>query len=61
MKPTDIKQKSEADLKLMAAELRASMREMRFASSSNSLKEVRRIREARRMIARIETRLRTLK
>ena len=53
----DLNKKSEAELKKMLAEERQKLYDLRLKVSVNQLKEVRQLRETRKRIAQILTRL----
>ncbi len=57
MEYTDIKNKSEKELHDILAEKRVALRALRFKSHDQQLKDVRDIRETRKIIARILTAL----
>jgi len=57
----DLSKKTEADLRVMLAERREELRELRFLIAANQLTDVRDVREAKRDIARILTRLSQMK
>lgn len=54
----DIKNKSAAELKELIAEWKAELRELRFKAAGRSLKQVNKMIEIRRMVARAMTVLR---
>lgn len=55
MKISEVREKSDAELDRMLAELRDSVRDMRFKVAARQLTDVRGIREARQSIAQILT------
>jgi len=55
MKATDVRKKSETDLKKLLGELTAELREFRFGMSGAQQKNIRRARNVRREVARIKT------
>ena len=57
MEYKDLMQKSDTELKKMLAEERATLHDLRFKASVNQLKDVVAIKNAKKMIARINTRL----
>lgn len=57
----EIDSKGAAELQSMLGELRTALHRMRMQRGLNQLKDVREIRETRKAIARILTKLRTLK
>ena len=57
MDNADIKKQSDTELKELLAQMRESLRIMRFKLSSGDLKQVRSIRENRKLVARILTEL----
>ncbi|RMD58941.1 50S ribosomal protein L29 [Candidatus Parcubacteria bacterium] len=56
----DLKNKSEAELHRLLAEMREKLRELRFKDANRQLKDVREIRQIRKTIARILTLLNSL-
>jgi len=57
MELKELKTKSEAELHRLLAETRNQLRELRFKDASRQLKDVRDIREAKKLIAQILTML----
>lgn len=57
----ELKLKSESELHKLLAENREKVRDLRFKASQNQLKEVRKLREAKKAIAQIITILNSLK
>lgn len=55
MKISEVREKSDAELDRMLAELRDSVRDMRFKVAARQLTDVRNIRQARQSIAQILT------
>jgi ribosomal protein L29 len=55
MKIKELREKNPAELKKLLAGTRELMRELRFSAASKQLKDVRDLREAKKMIARILT------
>ncbi|MFH1667912.1 MAG: 50S ribosomal protein L29 [Candidatus Komeilibacteria bacterium] len=55
MKLSDLKKKSVKDLHRILAETREKLRALRFSVSNKQLKNIREIRESRRVIAQILT------
>ena len=55
MEFADLKRKTEKDLRLLLAEKRNELRELRFKAGEGQLKDIRQIREARVLIAQILT------
>jgi len=53
MKAKDLKQLSDAELKMRAAELRGTIRDLRFNITTRQNSKVRKLREARKELARI--------
>ena len=51
----DLKKKSEEELRQMLAELKNDLRDLRFQAANMQLKNVRKIRTARKDISRIST------
>ncbi len=56
----DLQDKGEKELKALTAEKQAFLRELRMKSGMNQLPDVRSIREARKDIARMKTKLTAL-
>jgi ribosomal protein L29 len=61
MKMKDVILKSEAELKALLAEYQSKVRELNFKVASRQLKNLRDLREAKRVVARILTHLSRLK
>ncbi|MCK5021683.1 MAG: 50S ribosomal protein L29 [Candidatus Pacebacteria bacterium] len=57
VKKIDLKKKTEKDLHKSLLEKRAELREFRFALSGSKIKNIKKARALRRMIARILTEL----
>jgi ribosomal protein L29 len=55
MEMKELKDKNEAELSKLLASTREKLRDMRFGVSVGKLKQVREIRQARQLIARILT------
>jgi len=55
MKIKELREKNPAELKKLLASTRELMRELRFSAASKQLKDVRDLREAKKLIARILT------
>ncbi len=55
MEIKELKSKSQPELKKLLGETRERLRELRFKAANGQLKDVRDIREQRRIIARILT------
>lgn len=55
MEPKELRPKGLPELSKLAGELREELRDLRFKVSQRQLKDVRRIREVKRDLARIET------
>jgi large subunit ribosomal protein L29 len=55
MELKELKTKSEAELHRLLAESREQVRELRFKDASRQLKDVREIREVKKLIAQILT------
>lgn len=55
MEIKELKAKSEAELHRLLAESREQVRELRFKDASRQLKDVREIREVKKLIAQILT------
>jgi ribosomal protein L29 len=55
MELKELKQKKEKDLHRLLAETRDSLRELRFKDANKQLKNVREIRNAKRLVSRILT------
>ncbi|HJN85350.1 50S ribosomal protein L29 [Candidatus Uhrbacteria bacterium] len=56
----DISKKSKEDLQKLLSEKREELRELRFKVAANQLTGVRKVRNVRRAIAKIQTRLKQL-
>lgn len=56
----DLKEKNEKELKALVSEEQAKLHDLRLKSAMNQLKDVRAIREARKDIARLMTKLSSL-
>lgn len=61
MELKELKKKSQADLQKFLAEQREKLRDLRFKDANKQLKNVREIRQTRRLIARALTLLGQLK
>lgn len=59
MKAKELRDKSTGELKKMLQEERERVRELRFKVSQDQHKDVRELREARKLVARILTIIRT--
>jgi ribosomal protein L29 len=57
----EIKTKSEKELAVLLAEKRAELRDQRFSANGSQLKNVRALRNNKKIIAKILTQLKTLK
>lgn len=55
MKANELRQKSDIELRRMADELRADLRDLRFKIATRQHAKVRTVREAKKRLARIET------
>jgi large subunit ribosomal protein L29 len=55
MELKEIRAKGSAELNRLKAELREELRDLRFKVTQRQLKDVRRLREVKREIARVET------
>ncbi len=55
MKFKELKTKHQAELKKMLPELREKLRDLRFKTASNQLKNIREVRVAKKTIAKILT------
>lgn len=55
MELKEIRAKGPAELNRLKAELREELRDLRFKVTQRQLKDVRRLREVKREIARVET------
>lgn len=55
MKTKELREKSDAELAKMLAESRGSLRDLRFKGAAHQLKDVREVREGKRLVARILT------
>ena len=54
-KKTDYSKKTKQDLTIKVSELKSSLQEMHFKMAANQLREVRKLREAKKEIARLKT------
>ncbi len=61
MKTKQLTTKSEAELSKLLGETREEIRDLRFKLAANQLSQVRKIRVAKKLVARIETLLRQKK
>lgn len=61
MKHKDLQEKSEKELTALIAEERSKLHDLRLKRSMNQLKDVRAIREIRKDIARMMTKVSSLK
>ena len=61
MKWREIEQKSEEDLQKILKESKAELVDLRFKAATGALKQVHKIKQARKKIARIITKLSTIK
>ena len=56
----ELEKKSAADLTKLLAEQREELRELRFKLAANQLKQNHKVKETKRLIARIQTRLKQI-
>ena len=61
MKFDELRQKTEAELNKLLKDLRETLRQIRFKTASNKLKNVREVRQTKKDIARILTLLKQKK
>ena len=60
-KATDYSKKTKQDLQIKVSELKSSLQEMHFKMAANQLREVRKMRVAKKEIARLKTAMHTAK